>query len=108
MLTIYKFHTVYVFFFKWGNIKFYFKLRKTAAKTLECLSIVYGGEALKKTANYNWFIRLKDSYGSLEDTERNWKMVEFCATVTLHIINILQFRNFKSPYLPDFESCNYF
>ena len=33
-----------------ANIKFCFKLGKTAAETLECLKTVYGDEALKKTA----------------------------------------------------------
>jgi len=32
------------------NIKFCLKFGKSVAITLECLSIIYGGEALKKTA----------------------------------------------------------
>jgi len=43
-----------------ANIKFCFKLGKTAAETLECLKTVYGDEALKKTAVYDWFKRFKN------------------------------------------------
>lgn len=43
-----------------ASIKFCFKLGKTVAETLECASIVYGSEALKKTAVYDWFECLKN------------------------------------------------
>jgi histone-lysine N-methyltransferase SETMAR len=54
-----------------ANIKFCFKLRKTAAETLEYLKTVYGDEALKKTAVYDWFKRFKNGQESLEDEERS-------------------------------------
>ncbi|KAL4083495.1 hypothetical protein QTP88_028811 [Uroleucon formosanum] len=54
-----------------ANIKFCFKLGKTVAETLECLKTVYGDEALKKTAVYDWFKRFKNGQESLEDEERS-------------------------------------
>jgi len=54
-----------------ANIKFCFKLGKTATETLKRSCIVYDDEALKKTAVYDWFIRFhKLSRESLEDEER--------------------------------------
>ncbi|CAI6359366.1 unnamed protein product [Macrosiphum euphorbiae] len=54
-----------------ANIKFCFKLGKTAAETLECLKTVFGDEALKKTAVYDWFKWFKNGQESLEDEERS-------------------------------------
>ncbi|KAL4091078.1 hypothetical protein QTP88_025819 [Uroleucon formosanum] len=54
-----------------ANIKLCFKLGKTAEETLECLKTVYGDEALKKTAVYDWFKRFKNGQESLKDEERS-------------------------------------
>jgi len=54
-----------------ANIQFYFKLGRTAAKTLEYLNTVYGDEALKKTIVYDWYKRLKNGPVLLEDEERS-------------------------------------
>jgi len=54
-----------------SNVKFRFKLGKAAAETPECLSTVYGDEALKKTAVYDWFKRFENGQESLEDEERS-------------------------------------
>jgi len=52
-----------------ANIKCCLKFGKTAADTLECLSVVHGGEALKKNTVYDWFKRFKNGQKPLEGKE---------------------------------------
>jgi len=53
-----------------ANIKFCIKLRKIAADTLECLSTVYGDEALEKTVVYDRLKRFENGPESLEDEQQ--------------------------------------
>ncbi|XP_035226671.1 protein GVQW3-like [Stegodyphus dumicola] len=49
------------------NIKFCFKLDKTAAETYEMLKKVYGEEALFRSRTYEWFEHFRDGCESVED-----------------------------------------
>lgn len=49
------------------NIKFCFKLGKTAAETYEMLKQVYGEEALSRSRTFEWFKRFRDGRESVED-----------------------------------------
>lgn len=42
-----------------ANIKFMYKLQKSAFETLSALQQVYDDNAVKKTALYDWFALLK-------------------------------------------------
>jgi len=57
------------------NVKFLFELEKTATKTLEHLSIVYGGVVLRKSAVYDWFKRFKHGQESRLKTKNGERSI---------------------------------
>ncbi|PNF34187.1 hypothetical protein B7P43_G17619 [Cryptotermes secundus] len=54
-----------------ANIKFMFKLGKSASETLTALQKIYGDTALKKSAVYDWFSQFKNGQETLEDDQRS-------------------------------------
>ena len=54
-----------------ANIKFMFRLGKSASETLSALQQVNGITALKKSAVYEWFSRFKNGQEKLEDDQRS-------------------------------------
>jgi transposase len=54
-----------------ANIKFMCRLGKSASETLSALQQVYGDTALKKSAFYDWFSRLRNGEEKLEDDQRS-------------------------------------
>ena len=53
------------------NMKFCFKLRKSAKETHEMLKLVYGDAAVTMKTVYKWFERFRDGCESVEDEERS-------------------------------------
>jgi len=52
------------------NMKFCFKLQKSAKETHEMLKWVYGDAALTMKTVYKWFERFRNGCESVEDEER--------------------------------------
>ena len=53
------------------NIKFCYKLKKTAGETHEMLLQAYGEEAVSKKCVYEWFKRFRDGKETVEDEPRS-------------------------------------
>ncbi|GBO23081.1 hypothetical protein AVEN_56459-1 [Araneus ventricosus] len=53
------------------NIKFCFKLGRTATETHEMLAKVYGVNAVSKKCVYEWFKRFRDGKEDVEDEPRS-------------------------------------
>ncbi len=53
------------------NIKFCYKLKKTAAETHQMLLQAYGEEAVSKKCVYEWFKRFRDGKETVEDEPRS-------------------------------------
>ena len=53
------------------NMKFCFKLQKSAKETHELLKLVYGYAAVSMKTVYNWFKRFRNGCESAEDEERS-------------------------------------
>jgi len=53
------------------NIKFLFKLGKSGNEIREMLVLVYGDNAMKKTAVYNWVKRFSERRESVTDEEKS-------------------------------------
>ena len=56
---------------KRNNMKFCFKLQKSAKETHEMLKLVYGDAAVTMKTVYKWFERSRNSSESVEDEERS-------------------------------------
>jgi hypothetical protein len=54
-----------------ANIKIMCRLGRSASETLSALQQLYGDIALKKSALYEWFSRIKNGQEMLEDDERS-------------------------------------
>ena len=54
-----------------ANIKCYFKLGKTAAKTLELMRQVYGDDCLSRVQIFRWHARFKSGVETTEDEARS-------------------------------------
>ena len=52
------------------NIKFCFKLRKTAAETVEMMRQVYGDNCLSHAQIFRWYARFKSGVETTEDEAR--------------------------------------
>ena len=52
------------------NIKFYFKLGKTAAETVEMTRQVYGDTCLSLAQIFRWYARFKIGVETIEDEDR--------------------------------------
>jgi len=52
------------------NVKFCFKLQKSAKETLETLKLVYGDAAVTMKTVYKWFKQFCNGCVSVEDEER--------------------------------------
>ena len=52
------------------NIKFCFKLQKSAKETHEMLKLVYGDAAVSMKTVYKWFEQFHNGCESVEDEER--------------------------------------
>jgi len=52
------------------NMKFCFKLQKSAKETYEMLKLVYGDAAVTMKMVYKWFERFRNGCESVEDEER--------------------------------------
>jgi len=53
------------------NIKFCFKLQKSAKEIHKMLKFVYGDAAVTMKTVYKWFERFRDGCESVEDEERS-------------------------------------
>ena len=53
------------------NMKFSFKLQKSARETHEMLKLVYGDAAVTMKTVYKWFERFRNGCESVEDQERS-------------------------------------
>ncbi|XP_054708838.1 protein GVQW3-like [Uloborus diversus] len=53
-----------------ANIKFCFKLGKSATETFELMKTVYGSEVLSRNNVFKWYARFRDGRDSLEDDPR--------------------------------------
>ena len=53
-----------------ANIKFCFKLGKTATETLEFMRQVYGDNCLSCTQIFRWYARFKSGVETMEDDAR--------------------------------------
>jgi len=53
-----------------GNIKFCFKLGKTAAETVELMTEVYGDNCLSRAQIFRWYARFKNGVETIEDEVR--------------------------------------
>lgn len=56
-----------------ANIKFCFKLGKTAQETFTLMKNVYGDQCLSRAQVFRWFARFRDGREDLEDNERSPK-----------------------------------
>ena len=52
------------------NIKFCFKLGKTAAETVELMRQVYGDKCLSRAHKFRWYARFKSGVETIEDEAR--------------------------------------
>ena len=55
-----------------ANIKFCFKLRKTAAETVELMRQVYGDNCLSRAQIFRWYTGFKTGVETIEDEARPW------------------------------------
>jgi hypothetical protein len=53
-----------------ANIKFCFKLRKTAAETVELMRQVYGNNCLSRAQIFRWYAQLKSGVETTEHEAR--------------------------------------
>ena len=53
------------------NMKFCFKLQKSATETHEMLKLFYGDAAVTMKTGYKWFERFRNDCESVEDEERS-------------------------------------
>ena len=53
-----------------ANIKFCFKLGKTAAETVESMRQVYGDNCLSRAQIFRWYARFKSAAEMIEDEAR--------------------------------------
>ena len=53
-----------------ANIKFCFKLGKTAAETVELMRQVYGDNCLSRAQIFRWYARFKSGVETIEDEPR--------------------------------------
>lgn len=53
-----------------ANIKFCFKIGKTASETYELLKIAYGDAAMSRSRTFEWYARFRDGRESTEDDQR--------------------------------------
>ena len=53
-----------------ANIKFCFKLRKTAAEAVELMRQVYGDNCLSRPQIFRWYARFKSGVETIEDEAR--------------------------------------
>ena len=53
-----------------ANIKFCFKLRKTAAKTVELMRQMYGDNCLSCAQIFRWYAQFKSGVEMIEDAAR--------------------------------------
>ena len=53
-----------------SNIKFCFKLRKTAAESVELMRHVYGYSCLSRAQIFRWYARIKSGVETIEDEAR--------------------------------------
>jgi len=53
-----------------AHIKFCFKLRKTAAETVELMRQVYGDNCLSRAQIFSWYARFKSGVETIEDEAR--------------------------------------
>ena len=53
-----------------ANIKFCFKLGKTAAETVELMRQVYGDNCLSRAQIFRWYARFKNGVETIEDEAR--------------------------------------
>ena len=53
------------------NMKFCFRLQKSANETHEMLKLVYGNAAVTMKTVYNWFERFRNGCELVEDEERS-------------------------------------
>ena len=53
-----------------ANIKFCFKLGKTAAETVELIRQVYGDNCLSRAQIFRWYARFKSGVETIEDEDR--------------------------------------
>jgi len=56
------------------NMKFCFKLQKSAKETREMLKFVYGDAAVTMKTVYKWFERFRNGCESVEDEERSGRL----------------------------------
>ena len=55
------------------DMKFCFKLQKSAKETHEMFTLVYGDAAVTMKTVYKWFERFRNGCESVEDEERSWR-----------------------------------
>ena len=60
------------------NIKIRFKLRKTAAETVEMMRQVYGDNCLSRAQIFRWYARFKSGVETTEDKARPRRPVSVC------------------------------
>ena len=61
-----------------ANIKFCFKLRKTAAETVELMRQVYGDNCLSRAQIFRWYARFKSGVEMIEDKARPGRPFSVC------------------------------
>ena len=61
-----------------ANIKFCFKLGKTAAETVELMRQVYGDNCLSRAQIFRWYARLKSGVETNEDEARPGRPFSVC------------------------------
>ena len=57
------------------NMKFYFKLQKSAKETHKMLKLVYGDAAVTMKTVYRWFERFRNGCDRLK-TRRDWDILQ--------------------------------
>jgi len=60
------------------NIKFCFRLRKTAAETVEMMRKVYGDNCLSCAQIFRWYARFKSGVETIEDEARSGHPFSVC------------------------------
>ena len=60
------------------NIKFCFKLEKTAAETVEMMRQVYGDNCLSYAQIFRWYARFKSGVETIEDEARPGRPFSVC------------------------------
>jgi hypothetical protein len=72
-----------------ANIKFCFKMGKTAAEAFQLIAQDYGDNSLSRTRVFEWYARFRDGREHLEDGERSGRPTAVPTSDTIETVREL-------------------